>query len=77
MACWHLKHGRRWMIQWCADWWLSFGVHIDFRRRRRADGIEYGPYLDLHLGWLILSLGRNVVYSGDLQRVLSISRGGF
>jgi hypothetical protein len=76
MSGWNLRYGRWWMIQWQADGWFSLGLHLDFRRRRRADGIKYGPYLDVHLGWVIFSVGRNPAYSGDLDKLIGISRGG-
>jgi hypothetical protein len=48
------------MVQFQLAGWASFGVHIDWRRRRHArSGLEYGPYADLHLGPAIFSIGRN------------------
>lgn len=48
-------HRKVWL--WGGPWWavqlyvgryVSLGVHVDFAR----------PYVDLHLGWLIVSIGR-------------------
>lgn len=75
MAIWHEKHGKWWMLQWCFDWWFSFGIHIDFRRRKTGDKkIPYGPYFDIHFGWLVLSLGYHPYWSGEVNCLLG--RGG-
>lgn len=77
MAAWHLRHGRWWMVQWTLDYWFSLGVHLDLKPRRCArTGERYAPYVDLHLGCLILSFGVNPVRSGELESVISVSRGG-
>lgn len=55
---WGVAWGRRWAIQWATDGTLSLGLHLDPRRRRAPAG-NYGPYIDLHLGPLVLSLGNN------------------
>lgn len=55
--------------------WLSFGVHIDLMRRHQQD-VGYGPYIDFHLGMIILSLGRNPKYSSAYHRVANFARGG-
>jgi hypothetical protein len=55
------------MTQWQLDWWFSLGLHIDFRHRRRGDGLTYGPYVDFHLGFVIVSLGWNPVYAGEVE----------
>lgn len=73
---WKLWYGRWWMVQFCWDRWLSLGIHADFARRLTRGGLTYGPYLDLHLGPLILSAGNRPVLSGELERSVSVSRGG-
>lgn len=45
------------MVQWSFDWTFSLGLHLDPVRRQWADGLTYGPYLDLHLGPFAVSLG--------------------
>lgn len=72
---WRLWYGRFWQVQIVLDWWLSFGVHVDLRHRR-GDHHTFGPYVDLFLGVVTISLGWQPVYAGDLERALSISRGG-
>lgn len=64
---WWRCYGDWWMLQGACAGWLSFGLHLDFRRRQRGDGLSYGPYLDLHLGCLILSLGWRPVYAGEIE----------
>ena len=65
------------MFQWCLDWWFSVGMHVELKTRVNAqNGKKFGPYVDLHLGCVILSLGRNPVYSGELECSTSTSRGG-
>ena len=76
MAGWHLKHGSWWMVQWSVDGWVSLGVHLDCRHRYRADGQCYGPYVDVHLGCVIISLGHHPQFSGELEKSVSVSRGG-
>lgn len=75
MPRWGIRYGRWWAIQWVLDGWLSLGLHLDLRRRAHPAG-SYGPYLDLHLGVVTLSVGNNPAYSGDLERALGASRGG-
>ena len=76
MNGWHMVYGSWWAIQWQWNGWLSLGIHVDWRCRRRADGRRYGPYADLHLACIILSVGRWPIYSGDLDQACSVSRGG-
>lgn len=73
---WHLHYGRWWMVQWHFAGWISLGVHVDFCRRHDADGLSYGPYVDIHMGCFIFSLGNNPVRSGELRKSTSVSRGG-
>lgn len=51
-----MRYGGWWLWQWALDGTLSLGVHLD-PCRRTADSGPYGPYLDLHLGVAVLSLG--------------------
>jgi len=76
LSGWNLRYGRWWMLQWSLNWWLSLGVHVDLKQRKDHRGRSFGPYLDLHLGCVILSLGWNPAYSGELERLVSTSRGG-
>ena len=76
MARWHLRYGRWWMLQWSWNGWLSLGVHVDFRRRPVGEGKTYGPYIDIHVGPAILSVGNNPVYTSDLEMHVSVCRGG-
>jgi hypothetical protein len=73
---WGVRYGRWWMIQWVLDGWFSLGVHVDLKHRSRNDGLTFGPYIDLHLGVVVVSVGNNPAYSTDLERCLSVSRGG-
>lgn len=76
MATWHAHHGKWWAVQWCFDRWLSLGVHVDWSRRLTAkERIPYGPYLDVHLGVLIVSVGVNPIYSTDVDSMTY--RGGY
>jgi hypothetical protein len=75
---WYHKAGSWWMVQWVQpfDYWFGLGLHIDLKARRRPDnGERYGPYIDLHIGWAILSLGVNPYHSTDYNRG-SVGRGG-
>jgi len=65
------------MVQAALNGWFSLGIHVDPRRRQTASGHHYGPYIDLHLGILILSFGVNPVYSGEIEASCSVSRGGW
>lgn len=76
MAKWHLHHGRWWMFQWSWNGWLSFGIHFDFRCRPVGEWGSYGPYVDIHFGPAILSLGNNPVYTAPEEMRSSVCRGG-
>ena len=73
---WGVRYGRWWMVQWVLDGWFSLGIHVDLKHRQRGDGVTFGPYIDLHLGVVILSLGWQPCYSTELEKCLSVSRGG-
>lgn len=74
---WHIHYGKGWLVQWCFDWWFSLGIHIDLKRRiANHTDIAFGPYVDFHLGFVIVSLGYNPVLSGTLATKTSVSRGG-
>jgi len=79
MARWRIHYGRWWMLQWSWNGWLSLGIHVDFRHRP-TDTPElrpgYGPYLDLHVGPAILSLGNRPVYTDAEEAQLTTCRGG-
>jgi hypothetical protein len=77
MAGWHMRYGSWWAVQWSWDRWCSLGVHVDWAARHRAvDGMRYGPYIDVHLGPMIASFGVQPIYSSDVERTVSVSRGG-
>lgn len=68
--------GSWWAIQWDPARAFELGIHLDPRRRRTNEGIPYGPYLDIHLPGVTISVGRNPIYAGELDLVRSLSRGG-
>lgn len=78
---WNIRYGACWMLQWQLNGWLSFGAHLDLIQRRassgRFAGLKYGPYLDLHLGVVIVSLGWRPYLSGELVNESGIARGGY
>lgn len=77
MAVWHLKHGRWWMLQWCFAGWFSLGIHIEPRTGiTTKSGFRFGPYVDLHLGPFILSLGRRPQFTHIDKWAFQGSRGG-
>lgn len=55
-----LWHGRWWAVQLYVNKYVSLGVHIDWGR----------PYLDLHLGLFIVSVGYRpeITLEVDAQR---------
>lgn len=57
--------GRYWAVQFYRNRYISLGVHIDFQR----------PYVDVHLLWLIVSLGDNPVITNEEDRLRSSCRG--
>ena len=73
---WHCRYGNWWMVQIVFDGWVSIGIHIDYKHRKDTWGRTFGPYVDLHLGKIILSLGWHPYLATDLERVISVSRGG-
>lgn len=76
MSRWNIKHGKYWMVQWCFNGWVSFGIHIDFKHRIASQTNEgYGPYIDLHLGPAIFSFGYRPYYSSVIS-ANCVGRGG-
>lgn len=71
-----MTYGPLWALQWGLDRLLSIGLHIEPRSRRTNAGTRYGPYLDLHLPGLVLSVGINPILAGELDLIRSYSRGG-
>lgn len=69
MDRWGIRHGRRWLFQWSFDGTVSLGVHVD-PRRRVSDVGPYGPYIDLHLGPAVLSLGYHPARANGLVTLL-------
>ena len=55
-----LWYGSWWAVQLYVNRYLSLGVHLDWQR----------PLLDLHLGWLIVALGRRpeITLEAESQR---------
>ena len=78
---WNVRYGTLWMVQWQWSWWVSLGIHFDPVRRLVSsgeyEGWTYGPYLDLHCFFFILSLGWHPFLSGEIQNISGIARGGF
>ena len=73
---WYMKSGKCWMIQWCWDGWISFGMHVDLKKRFASDtNIQYAPYMDIHFLWFIFSVGVNPKYSNPYAANI-IGRGG-
>jgi len=60
------------MIQWSLDGTFSLGIHVDPLTRQAAEG-SYGPYIDLHLGPVVISLGNRPDRAGDYARLSSIA----
>jgi len=60
-----LVWGPWWAVQFYAGAYLSVGAHLDLRR----------PYLDLHVLWFIISLGRLPVLTNELDRHRHTCRG--
>jgi len=65
---WGLQWGRWWLWQWALDGSLSLGIHID-PQRRLGDKGPYGPYVDLHLGVCVLSLGYHPARASGLAEM--------
>lgn len=57
--------GRWWAAQLMINTYFSLGVHIEFRR----------PYIDVHVGWFIFSIGNRPERSDLIEQVRWTSRG--
>jgi hypothetical protein len=68
MRRWGYRFGPWWMVQWSLDWTVSLGLHLDPVRRWALEG-SYGPYVDFHLGPVVVSLGNHPARAGDLERL--------
>lgn len=53
------------MIQWTFNGTLSLGVHID-PLTRVSDSGPFGPYIDIHLGPVVVSLGNHPARASGL-----------
>jgi len=71
-----MRFGSWWAVQPGRERLLELGVHVEPRRRRTNKGVRYGPYLDLHLPGVCMSVGRNPIYAGEADLKASTSRGG-
>lgn len=60
-----LAWGRWWAVQFWPSLYFSLGVHVDPRR----------PIIDLHLGWLIVSVGNEAHITGQSDRHRQSCRG--
>jgi hypothetical protein len=69
-----MRFGRWWAFQMHAG--LSLGVHLELRALRTNAGTRFGPYIDLHVGPFVFSLGVNPIYAGESDLIQSFSRGG-
>ena len=67
---WGYRYGDRWMVQWALDGTFSLGVHVD-PVARQAEAGPFGPYVDLHIGPIVVSIGRHPARAGDYARLSS------
>lgn len=73
---WGLWWGPWWAVLFHCDWTFSIGIHVEPRRRQRgSEPSSYGPYVDLHLPMLCLSVGRNPVYVSSLETQRNYAKG--
>lgn len=66
---WYSRHGTWWAAHWCLSQGITIlpGVHFDWHRRRTArEDIRYGPYVDIHWLFGVISFGVNPVWSTEL-----------
>ena len=57
--------GPCWAIQLYMNRYVSLGLHVDFAR----------PYVDLHVLWLIVSIGREPYRTAQVDRYRHTCRG--
>ena len=70
-----MRYGSWWSIQHRTCGW-SIGLHYEPHTHHTNAGIPYGPYLDVHFAHWVFSVGRNPIYAGELELLVSYSRGG-
>lgn len=77
---WWLAWGKWWSVVFYSGRPLSLGIHIEYWRRERGTGLGgpryYGPYIDFHLPWVCLSVGRWPIYAGHVEAQRNYARGG-
>lgn len=66
---WGIRYGDWWMTQYALDGTFSLGIHVD-PLRRLGDSGPYGPYVDFHLGPLVVSLGYHPARANGLVTLL-------
>lgn len=59
------------MVQWSFDGTMSIGVHVDPIRRQGSTG-TFGPYVDIHVGPFVLSVGRHPARANGLVDMYGI-----
>lgn len=57
--------GTGWAVQLYRAPYISLGIHVDFRR----------PYVDLHVGWFIFSVGNRPISTDERDRKRHTCRG--
>lgn len=73
---WYLRWGPWWAVLLHRDGTFSFGIHIDpVRRERGIEPFTYGPYVDIHLPMLCVSIGHNPVYCSSLESQRNYAKG--
>ena len=72
----YIHFGKWWAVQVVPVHALSLGIHVEPRVGLTGDATVYGPYIDLHLGPAIISLGRHPVFTPPDELDRHYSRGG-
>lgn len=71
-----IKFGSWWAIQYDGNRPIALGFHVELRRMPARPNMTYGPYIDIHVPYLIISIGRHPIYTYPDDMIRTYSRGG-
>lgn len=70
------RYGSWWCIHYALDRTFALGIYVQPWQGMTGSGLPYGPYIDVHLPMLILSVGVNPVYANDPEFIARYGRAG-
>lgn len=78
LSRWGERHGRWWAFQWDLNRPFAVGLHLEHRSlpSGHPEHPVFGPHLDVHLPFVIVSVGRHPIYTLREDAERTYARGG-